>query len=144
MEKPRKTKSEDVSGYSQCRFDSIDTSFGDEYPFLDRYPLMKVWFRTPTEEKKFFWVPRWKELYEILHFAVQTEIRNFPSSSWSKSLKALEEALRKEFRMPERKLVGSSFRSGKPMKQLTEEERKSLERIRKYQSEAEDNEDEED
>ena len=143
MEKPRKTRLGDIIEYSQCRFDSISTSFGDDYPFVDRYPLMKVWFRIPTEGKKVFWVPKWKEIYEVLHYAVQTETRNFPSSSWSLQLKALENVLGKEFRMPKRKHVGSSYRSGKPIKQLTEEEKKSLEGIRKYQS-GEENEDEED
>ena len=144
MDKQRKPKLEDIIGHSQCRFDSIDRSFGDEYHFLDRYPLMKVWFRIPIEGKEFFWIPKWKELYGILHYVVQTGIRNFPSSSWSKQLKALENALGKEFIMPKRKHVGSSLGSGKPTKQLTEEERKSLERIRRYQSGEEENEDEED
>jgi len=144
MEKQRRTKLEDIIGRSQCRFDSIDTSFGDEYPFLDRYPLMKVWFTVPSEGKKLFWIPKWEELYKVLHYAVQVEVRNFPSSSWSELLRALEKVFRKDFRMPRRKQVGSSFRTGEPRKQLTEEERKQLERIRKHQYGEEDDEDEED
>ena len=76
----------------RCTFKNTDTIE------TERYPLMRVWFETGTEN--LYWIPKWEELYNILDKAIEVENSNWYQSEWKKILKNMKRVLEKRQTKP--------------------------------------------
>lgn len=65
---------------------------------IEPYPLLRVWFE--SEDKAFYWIPKWKELYQILDRAILVEGSNFQKSSWLDILEEIKKVLAKRSGKP--------------------------------------------
>jgi ribosomal protein S27AE len=96
---------------NKLTFSSIDTVR------TSKYPIMRVLFR--LGDKQVYWVPKWKELYEILDDAIETEESNWIKSPWRKILNEIREVLQKRSTKP---FIRRRFHKPKPPPWIAQQE----------------------